>query len=61
METGPRNEAPEGREGRDAASDWLSGRAAFSLRTCAVALRRGRGGAEARRVPGQASQARAGR
>lgn len=34
--------------GAGAASDWLCGRAASSLRTCAVVPRRGRGGAGAR-------------
>ena len=34
--------------GAGAASDWLRGRAASSLRTCAVAPRRGHGGAGAR-------------
>lgn len=56
METGPRNRVRAG-EGRGAASNWLSGRAAFSLRTCAVAPRRGRGEAGARWVPGRAFQA----
>lgn len=59
METNPKNEA-EAKEGRAAASDWLSGRAAFALRTCALAPRRGRGETEARWLPGRASQDPAG-
>lgn len=55
METGPRNKAPA-EEGRGAASDWLSGRAAFTSCTCAVTPRRGRGEAKARWVPGRVSQ-----
>ena len=47
-----------GRGGPGAASDWLRAGAASFLRTCAVAPRRGHGGAGARWVPGRASQDR---
>lgn len=57
MTTSRRKEVEEARE---AASDWLRGHAAFASRACAVAPRRGLGEAEARWVPGPASQTWAG-